>query len=80
MTQGELISRVKGPLTGAEVSRFRLEVFEPCIRRNDDWWYVPVFARQYDVHAFDYAPLLNRIEEVFEAEGTRLLLIPAENN
>jgi len=80
MTQGERISRVKGRPTGDEVSRVRLEVFEPGVRRDDDWWYVPVCARQPDIRAFEYAALLNRIEEEFEAEGTGLLLIPAADN
>ena len=42
-----------------------------------DWWHVPVASGVPNINAFDYSPILNRIEEEFESQGTKLLLIPA---
>jgi hypothetical protein len=81
MTREKVIDTIKQRLTQAEIRQFELEVFEPGVRKDDDWWYVPVSTKKERVSAFDYAPLLSKIEEEFEEkfqdEGTRLLLIPA---
>jgi len=77
MTRGEIIDRIKQRLTQDKIREFELEVFETGVRQDDDWWYVPVSTKKESVSAFDYAPLLSKIEEEFKTEGARLLLIPA---
>jgi hypothetical protein len=73
-----LVERLQQLLADEDARRFGLELFEDGIRREDDWWYVPISPNVPNVNAFDYAPVLNRIEEALEKEGTKLLLIPSE--
>lgn len=78
--QTALVKRIQTLLESAEARKFILRMDETAIRQEDDWWYVPVAPGVPNVNAFDYAPILNRIEEQFESEGTKLLLVPFESD
>ncbi|HEY3242486.1 MAG TPA: hypothetical protein VGM03_03965 [Phycisphaerae bacterium] len=76
--QEEIVAELRKRLNAAELRSYDFEVFESGIRREEDWWFIPVSARGEGVRPFDYAPKLSDIEEAFEAEGIKVLLIPAE--
>ena len=75
--RSKLIGKLRTLLGAGNLRPFDLEVFEEGVRREGEWWYVPISPQKDNVRTFDYAPLLNEIEERFELEGTKLLLIPA---
>ena len=79
MTRNQIIEELKTRLASEFARPFDLHLFEDGIRQEDDWWYVPVSSGIADANAFQYSPILNRIEEEFETQGTKLLLIPALN-
>ena len=72
----KLIERLRGLLGADEAKKYGLTMIEDDVHQEDEWWHVPVVSGIPNVNAFDYAPILNRIEEDFENQGTKLLLIP----
>jgi hypothetical protein len=78
MTQQQIISKVRERLSAPELRKFDLTVFEQGVRKEDGWLYVPITCGASEVSPFEYAPMLNAIEESFEAQGVKLLLVPAE--
>jgi len=73
----DLIHRLREQFATDEARKFGLTMVEGEIQKEADWWHVPVSSGVANVNAFDYSPILNRIEEEFESRGTKLLLIPA---
>ncbi len=78
MTQADIVKNLKGQLSKDPLRGFELEVFEPGIRQDGDWWYVPINPKNPEVSSFDYAPQLGKVEDFFEKSfDTKVLLIPA---
>lgn len=78
MTRQQIISRLREHLADKRFRRFDFEISEEGIRKDGAWWYVPITSRKEEISPFDYAPALNSIEESFESQGIKLLLVPAE--
>jgi len=75
--QQTIVNRLRELLQSAEGRKFGLSMVEEDIQHEGHWWHVPVASGVPNVNAFDYAPILNRIEEEFETQGIKVLLIPA---
>lgn len=72
-----VIDRIQDLLAHENARRFDLKLVEAGVRKEEEWWYVPVTSGVPNSNVFDYSSVLNKIEQEFENEGTKLLLIPA---
>lgn len=71
-----ILGRLREYFQTDDARKFRLSIVEEDIEHEGKWWHVPVASGMPHVNPFDYAPELNRIEEEFDNQGTKLLLIP----
>jgi hypothetical protein len=64
-----------------DVPGAKLTAFEPGIRNEDNWWYVPVCLEDGGKTAYEFVQELgeieDRIEDACKGENLRLLLFPA---
>lgn len=72
----KIVDRLREYFQTDEAKRFGLSIIEDEIEHEGRWWHVPVASGMPHINPFDYAPVLNRIEEEFDNEGTNVLLIP----
>lgn len=71
-----IVSRLREYFEGDEAKKFGLRMLGEEIDYSGSWWHVPIASGLPNMNPFDYAPVLNRIEEEFDNEGTNVLLIP----
>jgi len=71
-----IVARIREYFENEEAKKFGLRMLEEEIEHSGSWWHIPVLSGMPNINAFDYAPVLNRIEEEFDNQGTNVLLIP----
>lgn len=72
-----IVARLREFFQCEDAKKFGLRMLEEEIEHEGQWWHVPVASGVPHVNAFDYSPILNRIEEEFDSQGTKVLLVPA---
>lgn len=74
----EVAARVRPHLQNNPIQGVVLEMMEERIRREDNWFYVPVRLNTEEPRTFEYYAMLVEIEdEIAQQERLRVLLVPA---
>ena len=64
-------------LSGYFAGQGDVEMIEDRIRRENDWWYVPVRRKRAFARTFEYYDVLANLEERIEEEqDLNILLVP----
>lgn len=75
--RSEIAHRIQTALDVSPPGPYRVSVVEDAIRREDDWWYVPVTPDRAGVRAHEYAEFLTEVEnDLRDRVGLKVLLIP----
>ena len=73
----EITSRVRPHLQNNPIQGVILEIMEDRIRREDNWFYVPVRLNSEEPRTFQYYAMLVEIEdEIAQQERLRVMLVP----
>jgi hypothetical protein len=76
--QPDVPALVRRYLREHQPTNVRIELVEGEIRREQDWWYVPVRPAQGSPKTFEYYTLLSEIEgDLEEKEHLNVMLVPA---
>lgn len=75
--QSRIIELVREHLRHQPPDDFSIEVLEDQIRKDNDWWYVPVRPSRRLDRISHYYEVLAAVEEDIDAEtGENVLLVP----
>ena len=78
MTGLEVAARVQPHLNNNPIKNVVLEIVEDKIRREDNWFYVPVRLNAEEPRTYQYYDTLVEIEdEIARQERLRVMLVPA---
>ncbi len=78
LTWPELAARVQPHLSRNPIQGVVLEIVEDKMRREEDWFYVPVRLNTEKPRTFEYYDMLVEIEdEIAQQERLRVMLVPA---
>ena len=76
-TKQDIFDVVRRYLEPHQPQNYRLQIITDACRQEDDWWYIVVQPDRDEVQAFEYALILNVMEqELQEKEGLKVLLFP----
>lgn len=77
-SETEVLSRLRDYLTHHPIPGIRLEAVTEGVRRDDNWYYVPILLKEGEPAAYQFYDLLIEIEEQFrKQEHLNVLLVPA---
>jgi hypothetical protein len=78
MTEQQIVNLVRRYLQDHQPAGIALEVLEPSVHKDGDWWYVPVRPCQQLPKTYQYYEELTDIEdELKDKEHIDVLLVPA---
>lgn len=78
LSEAEVLSRLRNYLAHHPIPGIRLEAVTEGMRRDDNWYYVPILLKEGEPPAYQYYDLLIEIEEQFrKQEHLNVLLVPA---
>ena len=78
LSSPEIAARVRPHLQNNPIKSVVLELMEDRIRREDNWFYVPVRLNTEEPRTYQYYDMLVEIEdEIAQQERLRVLLVPA---
>ena len=77
MTQGDISRIVTESLSRHQREGWVIEVLADLIRREDEWWYVPVRPGNEARRTIQYYDILSEVEaELQDEEQLNVLLVP----
>ena len=75
----EVAELVQLHLKRLDTHGLQLEVLAQAVRREDDWWYVPVRSNSALPRTYEYYDILAEVEEeITETEHLEVLLVPSD--
>ncbi len=78
LSRQEIAARVRPHLQNNPIQGVILEIMEDRIRREDNWFYVPICLNTEEPRTFEYYAMLVEIEdEIAQQERLRVMLVPA---
>ncbi len=78
LSEAEVLTRLRDYLTHHPIPGILLEPVPEGVRRDDNWYYVPILLKAGEPAAYQYYDLLIDIEEQFrQQEHLNVLLVPA---
>ena len=78
LTRQTVGKKVEQSLANHQRPGWRVEVLKEEIRKDNDWWYVPVRPDQETERTIQYYDLLAEVEsELQDEENLNILLVPA---
>lgn len=77
LSETEVLSRLRDYLAHHPIPGIRLEAVTEGVRRDDNWYYVPILLKEGEPDAYQFYDLLIEIEEQFrKQEDLNVLLVP----